>query len=166
VEEPAPIIMRQPFEALPPAPVLPEPVPTPVSVPLAPATESGALRSAAVESSANAEPAAVSDERQVRGTLSRYEVAYSRLDAAAAGAVWPSVDRRALARAFGDLASQSVSLGRCDVRINGASAQADCAGVAKWAPKVGGGTHTQARRWHFDLRNTGGDWIITGAAVR
>ena len=98
--------------------------------------------------------------------LHRYEAAYSALDAAAASAVWPGVDRRALTSAFQALSSQRVSLGRCDVRLSGATAQAECTGTARWEPKVGAGPQTAARHWRFDLRNMGSDWIITRATVR
>jgi hypothetical protein len=105
------------------------------------------------------------DESQVRATLRRYEAAYSALDAAAASAVWPGVDRRALASAFGALSSQNVSLGRCDVRVTGGTAQAECKGTARWEPKIGAG-QSASRYWRFDLKNTGTDWIITRATVR
>jgi hypothetical protein len=108
----------------------------------------------------------MNDERMVRGALARYETAYNRLDAAAARAVWPSVDQRALARAFENLAAQSVSLGQCDVRLAGESAQAECSGRAEWTPKVGGGTQSGARHWRFDLKNQGGDWVIVRASMR
>jgi len=52
------------------------------------------------------------------------------------------------------------------VRLSGATAQAECRGTARWQPKVGGGPQTAARHWRFDLRNTGSDWVITGATVR
>jgi hypothetical protein len=129
-----------------PAPVSPVPAPVPLPPP-APASSQ-------------------SDERLVRATLSRYEGAYSSLDAAAASAVWPGVDRRALASAFQGLSSQDVSLGRCDVRVSGATAQAECSGTAKWTPKVGGGPQTAARQWRFDLKSVGNDWVITRATVR
>jgi hypothetical protein len=106
------------------------------------------------------------DERQVRAILSRYEAAYSSLDAAAAGALWPGVDQRALASAFQGLSAQTVSLGRCDVRVSGTTAQAECSGTARWNPKVGGGPQTASRHWRFDLRSTGSDWVITQATVR
>jgi hypothetical protein len=98
--------------------------------------------------------------------LRRYETAYSRLDAAAAGAVWPSLDRRALARAFEGLESQQISFGKCDVTIAGGSAQADCTGTAQWTPKVGGGAQRASRRWRFTLRNQAGEWVIVSANVR
>jgi hypothetical protein len=113
-----------------------------------------------------AAPPAVLDERQVRAALNRYQAAYSDLDASAAGAVWPSVNRRALARAFDGLASQSVSLGQCNVRVSGAAATAECSGQARWTPKVGGGTQIAARHWRFELAQKGDQWIITEAMVR
>jgi len=115
-------------------------------------------------------PAAVtntgSDEQSVRAVLERYESAYSRLDAAAAGSVWPGVNQRALANAFDGLSAQTISLGRCDIRVNGGSARADCSGTARWTPKVGGGAQSASRQWRFDLRNAGGNWVITQATAR
>lgn len=103
----------------------------------------------------------------VRAALARYEAAYSNLNAAAARAVWPAVDEHALARAFEGLESQRVSLGQCDVTLNGALARATCAGSAAWTPKVGGGgQRTAARRWAFDLKNAGGAWQIIRADAR
>ena len=112
-------------------------------------------------------PSADAEERLVRAVLGRYESAYSRLDPAAAGAVWPSVDRRALARAFEGLSTQTVRLGRCDVRLTGGSARAECEGTAEWSPKVGGGVQSDARRWRFELQRTGNDWqIVSATAIR
>jgi hypothetical protein len=135
-----------------PAPVSPAPAPALASVP--------------VPVPPPAPPSSQSDERLVRATLSRYEGAYSSLDAAAASAVWPGVDRRALSSAFQGLSSQEVSLGRCDVRVSGPTAQAECRGTAKWTPKVGGGPQTAARQWRFNLKSVGNDWVITSATVR
>ena len=108
----------------------------------------------------------ISDDRLIRVVLNRYQTAYSRLDAQAAADVWPSVDRRALQRAFDGLADQTVNLGRCDIRIEPGSAEADCVGTARWTPRVGGGTQSASRRWRFDLRLRQGDWIIVSASVR
>jgi hypothetical protein len=112
-------------------------------------------------------PARTVDEDQgVRTVLARYESAYSALDAVAAGAVYPAIDRQALSRAFEGLAAQRVSLGECDVRVIGAAAHAECVGNASWTPKIGGGSHTQPRLWQFDLRRTDNGWHITRATAR
>ena len=107
-----------------------------------------------------------SEEQSVRAALGRYESAYNRLDAVAAAGVWPGVNQRALASAFQGLSAQSISLGDCEIRVTGATARADCAGNARWTPKVGSGTQSAARRWRFDLSNTGGAWVITQATTR
>ena len=107
-----------------------------------------------------------SEEQSVRAALGRYESAYNRLDAAAAASVWPGVNQRALASAFEGLSAQSISLGGCDIRVSGATAHAECSGNARWTPKVGGGTQSAQRQWRFDLRNSGGNWLITQATTR
>jgi hypothetical protein len=111
-------------------------------------------------------PTRVDERDRIRAVLARYESAYTALDAAAARAVWPSVDQRALARAFDGLAAQQVKLGQCDVRVDGTTASAQCSGSASWTPKVGGGARMQARRWEFQLRNANAGWQITSAAIR
>ena len=110
-------------------------------------------------------PAAL-EEPRVRAVLSRYEAAYSSLNAAAAQAVWPAVDERSLSRAFDTLQSQRVSLGRCSVQVEGVTASASCSGSITWTPKVGGGSQTAARQWRFQLHNGNGQWQITRAEVR
>jgi hypothetical protein len=176
---PPPVVDRP--RTLEPSPSLPEPPP------VAPVAVAGADGVALTDTSVNLTPpplvpppaaaapapapapaaaAPQNDERLVRAVLSRYEAAYSALDAGAASRVWPTVDRRALASAFEGLQSQTVSLGRCEVRTSGATAQAECTGTARWSPKVGGGPQSASRQWRFELRNTGGDWNIARATVR
>ena len=106
------------------------------------------------------------DEQRVRAVLAQFEAAYSSLNAAAARAVWPSVDERSLARAFASLESQRVSLGACAVRVMGAVARADCNGTTSWTPKIGGGGRTEPRRWSFDLQSANGAWRIVRAEAR
>lgn len=114
----------------------------------------------------DAASAVARDEEKIREILDRYATAYSQLDAAAASAIFPGLDRRALTRAFDGLASQKVALGACDVRVAIESAIVDCAGSATWTPKIGGGSRTEPRRWQFRLRNTSGDWQMVAAKVR
>ena len=103
----------------------------------------------------------------VRAVLNRYAAAYSHLDAAAAQAVWPAVNRPALSRAFEGLASQRVSLERCDIDVNAATARATCAGSATWSPRIGnGGRRTETRMWSFQLAKAGADWQIVTARVQ
>ncbi len=112
------------------------------------------------------QPRTVDERNSIRSVLSKYEAAYSTLDAAAAGEVWPDVDQRALARAFQSLESQRVSLGDCNVIVTGATAHAECSGSAMWTPKVGGGSRTQPRSWAFDLTRDNDGWLIRSARTK
>lgn len=110
---------------------------------------------------------AVRDETLVRRTLGRYAAAYSSLDADAAQAVWPGVNRGALARAFDDLASQQIALRECRVDVTGGRARAACAGSMTWRPKVGSGSpRTEPRNWEFELAKAGDDWQILTARIQ
>jgi len=99
----------------------------------------------------------------VRTVLEQYQSGYNALDAGAVRTVWPAVDERALARAFDGLASQHVWLGPCEVSVEAATAQASCTGTASWKARIGGTTHTEQRRWAFELTNTAGTWRIVQA---
>lgn len=138
-------------------------VPAPPADTVVPAASTIEVAAGSVES----KPAPVRDESAiVRALLQQYERAYSSLDAEAASAIWPEVNRGALARAFDGLASQRVSLGSCDVDVNGPAARATCSGSATWEPKVGGGLRTEPRRWNFEFRKRGGNWEIARAVTR
>ena len=97
----------------------------------------------------------------IRAALSRYESAYNRLDVDAVRTIWPTLDQRALARAFDGLNSQRVALQNCNVDVSGSTAKANCSGNASWTPKIGGGERSAARRWTFDLSESNGAWRIT-----
>lgn len=103
----------------------------------------------------------------MRAVLRRYEVAYGRLDARAAQAVWPSVDARALARAFEGLESQTLQFDRCDLDVQGALANAACRGQATYVRRVGSkAPRTEPRQWTFRLRKVDEEWQILGANIR
>jgi hypothetical protein len=100
-------------------------------------------------------------------TLNRYQQAFSSLDASAAHAVWPSVDVRALAKAFDQLDEQTFELEGCNINVAGARAEADCAGNARYIRKVGNkALRVEPRRWHFRLRQNGEQWLIDGVDAR
>jgi hypothetical protein len=103
---------------------------------------------------------------KVRSVLSRYESAYSQLDAAAAARLYPGVDRKALSRAFNTLSAQQIQFNDCRILVTQATARATCAGTASWTPKVGGGPKEQARRWQFDLKQVSGEWQIGSVRVQ
>jgi tetratricopeptide (TPR) repeat protein len=120
--------------------------------------------------SSGAVPAAVvpaAEQGRVEEVLQRYARAYGQLDARAARAVWPSVDEKALARAFQNLSSQNVSFADCEIDIRGVVANASCRGQASYAPKVGNrDQRTESRLWRFELRRDGDAWKIENAEAR
>lgn len=158
---PSPLPVLQ-VSASPAGPTVPAPPPA------APLPMDGSSLGVAASLPAPVPAVAPGPEMQVQDALSRYEAAYSSLNAAAARAVWPSVDAAALARAFDDLESQRISLGSCSIAVasDARSARATCAGTATWTPKVGGGTTTGPRTWSFDLAHTGSEWHIVSATTR
>jgi len=107
------------------------------------------------------------EESRVEEVLRRYARAYGALDASAAAAVWPTVDEKALARAFKDLSSQNVSFDDCEIDIRGAVANASCRGQASYVGKVGSREpRTESRTWRFELRRDGEAWKIENAEAR
>jgi hypothetical protein len=153
-----------PGAALPAAPPAP-PTTIPPAVPLvsAPANRASTPLRVNPESAGNV---SASDERLVRAALERYEAAYSALNVAAASAVYPTVNRRDLARAFDGLSAQRVTLEDCSVMLSASStARAECGGTARWTPKVGS-SGSKTRRWQFDLRKADAEWVIVRADVR
>jgi len=150
VSEPAPVQLTQSAN-------LPVPSTQPGSVlrPIDPPAERPEAALAVVEQRpADPTPA-------IRDVLRRYEAAYERLDASAAKEIWPSLDERALARAFSGLASQTLSLEPCKINVTGTSAVASCHGRATYVGRVGNKTgQVQRRDWTFELRKSTDDWQI------
>lgn len=107
------------------------------------------------------------DQMRVEEVLRRYARAYGDLDASAARAVWPTVNEKALARAFQNLASQNVSFDDCDIDIRGSVANASCRGQASFVGKVGNREpRTESMGWRFELRREGDAWKIENAEMR
>ena len=140
--------------------VMPQPVSVTVPAlsappPPLPATTAGAAGSAITLRA---------DDSRVAQVLNQYARAYDRLDPGAARAVWPTVDERALSRAFASLESQDVSFDRCDIDVKGNLASASCRGTASYVGKIGSRqARTEARQWNFELKLHGDDWKIEKA---
>jgi len=146
--------------------------PVPASNPLPPPAAEDAARRGVTPGPRPTDPAPASyraprDEEEIGRTLQLYADAYERLDAAAARKVWPTVDERALARAFAGLESQGISFDRCETEVEGSEARAVCTGRAQYVPKVGSREPlTASRQWNFRLRRAGEGWQIASAEVR
>lgn len=109
-----------------------------------------------------------SDEQRIRAVLHSYQAAFAQLDQDAVQAVWPSVDAKALGRAFDGLSSQSIVFDRCDVSVAAAAARAACHGDVEYVKRVGGGgTQSARRQWIFDLqKSSDGAWRIQSLTSR
>jgi hypothetical protein len=103
----------------------------------------------------------VVEERAVRETLEHYADAFAGMDVQATAAVWPSVDRRALTRAFATLKSQGLTFDTCNIDVNNMSATAHCRGTVKFVRKIGNPTPlTAPQEWRFIMRKLGESWAI------
>jgi pyruvate/2-oxoglutarate dehydrogenase complex dihydrolipoamide acyltransferase (E2) component len=103
----------------------------------------------------------------VQAAVGRYQSAFSALNAGAALSVWPSVDAKALERAFERLETQALEFDRCVITVTGVLAEAVCAGRARYVPKVGNkSAHVESRQWKFHLRKTAEAWLIHSVNAR
>jgi hypothetical protein len=128
-----------------------------------------ARATAGVPAAAPAAPTVVSrsDEQRILGVLGDYRAAYEQLNPQAVETVWPSVDTRALARAFNGLSSQSIGFDRCNVSVAAATARAACQGDVEYVKRVGGRTQSARREWVFDLQKSeDGAWRIKSLTAR
>ena len=107
------------------------------------------------------------EQNEIQRALGQYRSAYQLLDAQAARAVWPSVDVKALARAFDSLTSQELAFDTCLFEITGEAATAQCRGSATYTPKIGGRTaRLEPRQWTFHLRKVDESWKIQTVQAR
>jgi hypothetical protein len=114
---------------------------------------------------AAAKPAAVSpaaaDRAVVNRVLAEFRRLYSELDANAVIRVWPTVDERALGRAFEQLAEQTLEFTTCRTTLSGARAVATCVGSARYVPRAGNRRpRLESRQWTFALKKENGWWWI------
>jgi hypothetical protein len=116
------------------------------------------------------EPASTSaavDQEDIQRVLGRYRSAFNDLDPAAAQTVWPSVNTRALEKAFDSLAEQGIEFNDCRITVTGVRAIAACAGSTRYVTKVGNRQpRTEPRRWTFNLRKADRQWLIDAVEAR
>jgi hypothetical protein len=102
----------------------------------------------------------------INRVVEQYVNAFNSLDGRAVLTIWPSLDERALTKAFSQLAEQELRLDACQVDMTGPRASVSCHGRLRYLPKVGGqASRTREGRWTFQLRNTK-TWTIESVAIR
>ena len=127
-------------------------------------TDRAAASAAPVAAAAALAHSAPGDEDHIHAALTRWRTAYSALDASAAREVWPSVDARALTRAFQALKSQELRFDRCDLTVNGGRARAACTGRAVYVPRIGKQSpRATSHEWTFELTKDDERWTIASA---
>jgi hypothetical protein len=171
VSTPRPLVVVAPLN-VPPSPTI---VPTPVApvtsarapVPAMPTPPPVVIAATDVpRPSPSPLPRVDSDETQISHALQQYRTAYDRLDAGRAQAVWPGVNESALARAFANLESQTLTFNACRTDLRGDEAVATCQGSARYVPKIGSREpRVESRTWTFALKRAGEEWKIETARV-
>ena len=136
----------------------------------APAATDADLRPAPVDrpvsalSSAAPAPIAaptVTPAAAIQRTLQGYQSAFSRLDVNAVRQVWPSVDQKALAKAFDQLKSEDLTLENCKVTVTGANAVAACGGKTEYVPKIGSkNARVERHQWRISLQQVADRWVV------
>jgi hypothetical protein len=106
------------------------------------------------------------EESGVRRALHSYEAAYENLNVDDTVKIWPSVDRERLARAFGRLKSQGLTLDSCAITVNDTTATAYCRGTLRWVQRVGNTAPLSAeQRWTFTMVRADGEWKIDNVSA-
>ena len=108
-----------------------------------------------------------SETGAIQVVLGRYRTAFSNLDAGAATAVWPTVDAKALQRAFERLERQNLTFDTCQIAVKEARAVASCGGTARYVSRVGNRSrHDERLKWEFNLRKVDDAWLIDTVSAR
>jgi hypothetical protein len=136
--------------------------------PPVPASEEARKPQAAEAAPARPDPAGElrKQEQVVRELLERYAYAYERMDVQAAKALHPSLDDRALRRAFHGLNAQQVRLADCGVSFVGQGANARCQRSATYRTKVGSQVLRYTNEWTFNLSRDDAGWQIVDARIQ
>ena len=148
------------------------PTPAPAGLPLSVSpTTAWAMGSSSASVLAPSAPAGTSTTAartaSVQSVIDRYRQAFDALDASSVAGFWPSVDARALSRAFAQLDSQQLHFERCDIELAGARAFASCHGYVQLVRKAGSqDPRTESRQWTFTLGEVNDHWVILGVDAR
>jgi hypothetical protein len=153
---------------------IPEPqplgsLPLPAGVPVEPSpVVARAAGSPRGETNGTALPRGPASETgAIQTVLSQYRSAFRDLDAGAARAIWPSVDAKALSKAFESLERQDLVFNSCQIAIRDVRAVASCDGTARYVPRIGNrDRHDDRRTWEFKLSKVDEVWLIDTVSAR
>ena len=112
-------------------------------------------------------PVVMADTSAIQSVLGRYLTAFMNLDVEEAKAVWPTVNEKALSRAFASVDEQQFELNECEIAVAGPNADASCTGIVRYVQKVGSKMmRVEPRRWKFEFRNSDSQWFIENVDSR
>ena len=158
-----------PAVAIAPAEVVPPPATTTPDAVAEVAPPAPAARTVAPDPNSGVSPARRFDAESasLASIVRSYERAYDRLDAAAAAALWPSVDERALARAFARLQTQDLEFDNCTFAVSDNEATAQCAGKLQYSRRIGDPSLKSERHvWTIEFVRMGESWHIVRITAR
>jgi hypothetical protein len=140
----------------------------PAGVPVEPSPVVARAASARGETNGTALPRMPAAETgAIQTVLSQYRTAFRDLDAGAARAIWPSVDAKALGKAFESLERQDLTFNSCQIAVRDVRAVASCDGTARYVPRIGNrDPHDERRSWEFKLRKVDDVWLIDTVSAR
>lgn len=148
---PQPAVVAADVRAAPPAILAATPVVLSPSAPVAAVRTTAAL--APVDH--------VAETDMIQAVLGRYQGAFRARGSTVESAVWPTVDRKALSRAFERLEAQRIEFDKCQITVAGRQAVASCDGHTRYVPRVGNRSpRTEARQWTFTLLRHEQEWLI------
>lgn len=107
------------------------------------------------------------ETQAVEGVLRAYREAVEALDVKRLKRLWPSVNEKALAKAFAEMEQQTLSFDGCVIGLSASRADATCTGNARIVPRVGNpAPHYLIGEWRFTLRKTDDGWVIQAVEAR
>lgn len=112
-------------------------------------------------------PPVVDDRESIQLLLQGYRDALTRLDSASAALIWPTVDTRALNRAFSTVSQQEIRFERCSLKLDDQHASALCIGEIYYVRRHGDQTpRTQSTSWRFEFVRRSDRWEIANVDAR
>jgi hypothetical protein len=146
-----------------PSPALTVPAePRPIAAP----PDADRSPSASIVAGAASTIAAPAPTAAIERTLKGYQSAFSRLDVAAVREVWPSVDGKALAKAFDQLQREDLTFDSCKVTVTGTTATAACGGTTEYIPKIGSKSpRVERHSWRISLHRVADQWVVNRVDV-
>lgn len=105
--------------------------------------------------------------KAIESLLKQYRDAFAALDVSRVLPLWPTVDERALIKAFARLEQQYLAFKECKIAMTGMRAEVLCTGNVRIVSRIGNGIPVfRDGRWKFSLRRSPAGWLIQSVEAR